>query len=394
MEILISKDSKGKIRVVEIDLNYSDKVKGFCISRTTYQYGGKRTEQPEIWIYEGKVKRTIKEQADLQYNSNKKKYLDKGYKLIPNELISDKKKLEEFVEDEMGDGISDSNGFKKHMLAKPADKVATSAFDKPKYWLASRKLDGVRNSFYLYQEDGSIKTASRGGKEYDISASKLACHPITIQIFQKYPDIVLDGELYCHGKSLQQISGACRKQEPCTWMQYFIYDIMDDTKTAQERVDFLEQLAEEFNIPFDVELEGNQIQMLPQEVVSGWQGIKKLHDKYVGDGFEGVVIRNPDGKYKYGGRGNEMIKVKEYKDAEFEITGFSEGLREEDMVFDLITEDGKPFQAKPFGSRELKQQYRRDMKDLIGKKATVKFFAYSEDGVPTQTNLKCIRDYE
>jgi hypothetical protein len=89
-----------------------------------------------------------------------------------------------------------------------------------------------------------------------------------------------------------------------------------------------------------------------------------------------------------------MIKVKQYKDAEFTITGISEGLRDEDMCFTMITDDGKEFKAKPMGSREIKEQYRKDLKKLIGKKATVKYFYYSDEGTPLQPVLKAIRDYE
>ena len=56
--------------------------------------------------------------------------------------------------------------------------------------------------------------------------------------------------------------------------------------------------------------------------------------------------------------------------------------------------DGIEFKAKPMGSRELKQIYRNDIDKIVGKMATVKFFYYSEDGVPLQPVLKCIRDYE
>ena len=83
-----------------------------------------------------------------------------------------------------------------------------------------------------------------------------------------------------------------------------------------------------------------------------------------------------------------------YQDAEFEITGISEGLREEDMCFTLVTDTGIEFKAKPMGSRELKQQYRNDLNDLIGKMATVKYFYLSDDGTPLQPVLKAIRDYE
>ena len=58
MEILVSKDTKGKVRVVKIWYEWDDSQRGFVIRRITSQYGGKETVQPEIWIYKGKAKRT------------------------------------------------------------------------------------------------------------------------------------------------------------------------------------------------------------------------------------------------------------------------------------------------------------------------------------------------
>ena len=50
MHQLISRDSKGKIRVVEMFAEWNDAEHAFGIYRTTYQYGGKRTEQPAIFV--------------------------------------------------------------------------------------------------------------------------------------------------------------------------------------------------------------------------------------------------------------------------------------------------------------------------------------------------------
>ena len=119
-----------------------------------------------------------------------------------------------------------------------------------------------------------------------------------------------------------------------------------------------------------------------------------LHNQYVAEGWEGCVARDVSKPYKYGGRGMEMVKFKMYQDAEFEITGLSEGLRPEDMCFTLKTAEGIEFKAKPMGSRELKEQYREDLPNLIGKMATVKFFYLSDEGTPLQPVLKAIRDYE
>lgn len=400
MDILVTKDNKGKTRVVEISYEWDDAQHGFVIRRKTYQYGGKVTVQPEIWIYKGKVKRTVSEQARLEYNSHLKKYTDKGYKLLPSSIkINNAVAVEAFVEEHLGNGVTDSNGFKKHMLAKQADKVATSVFDKIKYWYGSRKIDGVRCSFYW--KDGEVRTASRGGSDYDASTSFMRHNPKLIQFFEEHPDIVLDGELYKHGKSLQQISGAARLEKDTAgmdWLEYYIYDVMDNTKTFEERLDILHDITDELNLGFNPEREWDdrelKFQIVPQETVVGWANIQKLHDKYVGEGFEGIVIRDPSKVYNFGGRTNAMIKVKMYKDAEFEIVGYSEGLRPEDMVFVCKTKEGKEFEAKPMGLRELKWEYLDRMDEIIGKMATVKYFCLSDEGCPLQPVLKCIRDYE
>ena len=77
---------------------------------------GKKTQAPDIEILKGKVKRTIDEQLTLEFDSNFKKYLDKGYKDV-SEL-----KLNELTEDKckeiLGYTKTDANGALKPMLCK------------------------------------------------------------------------------------------------------------------------------------------------------------------------------------------------------------------------------------------------------------------------------------
>lgn len=399
MHQLISRDNKGKIRVVEMFTEWCEAEHAFGIYRTTYQYGGKRTEQPAIFVRIGKAARSLREQLDLEYKSNLKKYLDKGYKLLQDFI-------DEYTEQELqeiiGDVVTDSSGFAKHMLAKQADKVKDSSIEKVKCWAVSRKIDGVRCSFYW--KDGEVKSASRGGGDYDASTYQLREHPALIKLLSENPGWVLDGELYKHGKSLQQISGAARMEKTaggCDWLEYYLYDVMIPDAPFEDRLQCLTDITELLNLSFIPEREWEKdelrIQIVPHVLVVGENKKKQittLHDMYVEEGWEGCVARDVSKPYKYGGRGQEMVKFKMYQDAEFEITGISEGLREEDMCFVLITDTGIKFKAKPMGSRELKQQYRNDLNNLIGKMATVKYFYLSDDGTPLQPVLKAIRDYE
>lgn len=395
IQYLVSRDSKGKIRVACVSFEWDDEQHGFVISRLTGQLGGKMTEQPDILVQRGKAKRTVTEQTQLEFDALVRKYTDKGYKTVENDPST---YTEEELNEIVGEEKTDSNGFMKHMLAKQADKVSDSTINKLPYWYASRKIDGVRCSFYF--SDGEVHTASRGGKHYDYSTWQIREHPMLVNFLKRYPKIILDGELYKHGKSLQQISGAARMEKTVKgndWLEYYIYDVMLPVH-FKERLKILKAIQKILNLGFDPNREWEEdelrVQMVPQEKVSGKDAIMKLHDKYVSEGWEGCVVRDPDADYKFGGRGSEMIKFKMYKDAEFVITGISEGLRDEDMCFTLETEDGIPFKAKPMGSRDIKDQYRKDLPELIGKMATVKYFYLSDDGTPLQPVLKSIRDYE
>ena len=400
MHQFISRDSKGKIRVVEMSVDWDKEAHAFGIYRTTYQYKGKQTEQPVIYIKVGKASRTLKEQVELEYKSNMKKYLDKGYKQLEKHIDT---YTEEQLQEIVGDVVTDSSGFAKHMLAKQADKVKDSSIEKVELWAVSKKIDGVRCSFYW--KDGEVKSASRGGGDYDPATYQLREHPKMIELFKLHPNWVLDGELYKHGKSLQQLSGAARMEKVstgCDWLEYYVYDIMVPDMPFVQRHGYLNELRkflnqEQFNPEKEWNKEDLRMQVLPHEFIFGdnkKDQIIKLHDQYVLEGWEGCVARDVSKPYKYGGRGMEMIKFKMYQDAEFEITGISEGLRPEDMCFTLITAEGIEFKAKPMGSRELKEQYREDLNKLIGKMATVKYFYLSDEGTPLQPVLKAIRDYE
>lgn len=393
-DILINRDSNGKIRIVDISLDWNDDLHAFLIQRKTSIMGGKITEQPIIEIKRGLAGRSVVQQAELQYKSNVKKYLDKGYKNIKDLGYNS---LNEFNPDEVLDkNQTDANGFKKHMLAKSSNDVATKIFDSVPVWYASRKIDGCRCSYYW--KDNQIHTASRGGGNYDAACQDFINHPKFIEFFKRHPDIVLDGEMYKFGLSLQQISGCIRTElsEGKYKLEYYIYDTMTDDKTFEERLQELEMIKNELNLDFQPEREWAEddlrVQIVPHEKVSGWSNIKKLHDKYVNEGWEGLVIRDPSKKYKYGGRSNNMIKVKERQEETFTIVGYELGLRGvEDMVFRMKTQGNIEFLAKPMGSREVKENYMKNINSLIGKPGECTFFYLSDDGVPLQPVFKAVR---
>lgn len=396
--ILVTKDTKGKIRIVDITYEWDNAENCFFIHRITCQYGGKKTIQPLVRIDKGKAKRTVTEQCKLEFASHVKKYLDKGYKQLPDTIsTTDITKIDEFV----GDNKTNQDGILKPMNAKQADKVASSAFNKEYY--GSRKINGTR--CLIYYKDNDIHTASRGSISYDIAIYHIISNPKLEEFFKKHPEVILDGEIYKHGWTLNKISGICRTQatvDDGKDLQFYWYDIVDLEKPFTERYKLLQEYGEELGLaefdPYrcfdDDEL---AIQLLPHEKVTGWVNMKFMHDRFVKDGWEGLVIRKADSLYGPGKRTNDWIKIKEYKDAEYEIVGLSEGLRDEDMCFIMKTTNGQEFKAKPMGDRDQKQWYRDNIDSLIGKMGTLKYFEMSGKAgseIPQQPIFINVRDYE
>ena len=399
IKYLLGKASTGKFRfaIVECDEEWHEPEHGYVIQRSYGQVGGKTTLSPKIIVDKTKQKRTWKEQYILQFNSETKKFLDKGYVEVekhPNEYTLDE------LQSIFGDVKTNQYGVIKPQLAKQADKVTNPKIFEKK-WLISRKLDGVKALFYY--KDGVIHTASRGGEDYDAATTHLREDLKLLKFFEAHPTVILDGELFVRGKTLQQISGAARMEKnayDCDWLQYWIYDCYDTYVpdiVASVRYKFLIDICEYYDIPMYLSIKDDEhnvpIRLLLHEYVSGWNNMKALHDKWVAEGFEGAVITDPSKPYKPGSRCNNLIKIKQYKSEDFMVVGYKLGLRgSEDMTFTCELEDGRTFEAMPVGDRATKEEYVENFDNKYkGHKAECTYFNLSDEGVPTQPKLRVFR---
>ena len=393
IKYLLSKSTSGKFRfaIVESDEEWHEPEHGYIIQRSYGQVQGKTTLSPAIIVDRTKQKRTWKEQLELQYNSEVKKFLDKGYVEVP-------KHPNEYTEEELseifGSVATNQYGVIKPMLAKQESKL-TNRKILDKKWLCSRKLDGVR--CLMYWDGEGIHTASRGGETYEYSTEHIRKDKKLIEFFKKYPSIILDGELYRHGKTLQQISGAARMEKnayDCNWLQYWVYDCYDTTNPGMTAIGRQEFLGDCFDFPICPNSTFEKhIMFLDDVFVSGEDSIWKLHDQYIEEGFEGCVIRDPNRPYKPNGRTNDMIKFKNYKSDDFKVVDYVLGRRgSEDMVFVCELEDGRTFEASPVGDRATKEEYVTNFETKYKNHlAECTYFNYSDEGKPTQSKLRVFR---
>ncbi len=236
------------------------------------------------------------------------------------------------------------------------------------------KLDGVR---CLVSKDGM---QSRNGKPI-LSAPHIreALEPF----FQKFPDVVLDGELYNHDlkNDFEKIISLSRKTKPTAadleeskqMIQYWVYDcIMDGT--FENRYNFL---FPNLKIHFQ-----SCINLVRTFEVKNETEIETMLVRYLEDGFEGQMLRVSDSPYE-GKRSKNLIKHKEFEDDEFEIVSIEEGKGNwagAAKRIEIRLKDGTTQFSGVRGSFDMLKDLLYNANDYIGTDVTVRYQNKTEDG--------------
>ena len=253
--------------------------------------------------------------------------------------------------------------------------------------LVQPKLDGVR-AFLKKVSATEVTITSRTGKEFPADLS----HIEQWAIGNMEVGLILDGELYIHGKELEDIVSAVKKTKPSTAdVQFWIFDYVHPTDGSLERLRWLHE-----NIA-DKQSSYNQIVLVGARDVESRKELRVLHQGYVEDGYEGIMLRNYNGAYKPGKRSPNLQKYKTFLDEEFEILGVLED-KDGNPVFQLAGDQGNLFTCVLKGDQYInrtKYLYHSSKVDVIGKFMTVKFQKkYRDSGLPQFPTGVAIRDYE
>lgn len=264
----------------------------------------------------------------------------------------------------------------KPMKAKKfQDRIGKEVKDGSKLYVQP-KLDGIR--MMAYWEDDELITIARSGKPINVPHIRQALEDLN------WREGVLDGELYVHGKPFQKITSWVKRVQPNTMrINYCIYDLIplakEDEPWEKREVSLalLDTYLKEYSF-------SQHLKVVPTSVLDSisdvWAYAKQLTER----GYEGAMVRLPKGKYEFAHRSKNLLKVKTFQDAEFEIVDIEEGIGkfEGAAIFVCRTPKGKRFNATPKGTMQERRQYFRDRESLIGQYAKVVFFEYSTEGIP------------
>ena len=177
--------------------------------------------------------------------------------------------------------------------------------------LASPKLDGIR----CLLKDGEVLSRTL----------KHIPNKFVQEQLLPYSHLQLDGELMVQG-DFNSVQSAFMSEQG---KPDFIYHVFDCFKTASSP--FISRLAEADKIV--TELNTPKVVRLPQVLCTCAAELAVLNGGWVAAGYEGAIVRDPNGPYKFGrSTMNQgwMLKLKHFEDDEALVVGFEELMHNED----------------------------------------------------------------
>lgn len=259
------------------------------------------------------------------------------------------------------------------MLATDFDKIKTISYPI----LSQPKLDGMR---CIIKSDGMW---TRTGKEV-LSAPHV--FESIKHIFDKYPDLILDGELYTSNKDVDfnTIISCVRKTKPTEedletskqYIDYWVYDLPNwdnNDYGCKDRLFKLSDILDEIN--------SFMLVTVPTHFINSKEELHAKLAEYITEGFEGQILRVANSLYE-NKRSKSLIKHKTFSDEEFPIIGYAEGLGKFSGKLATLKVDVKGVEVDVTinGTMQYLEELFAIKETLIGKQATVKYFEYTVDG--------------
>ena len=258
------------------------------------------------------------------------------------------------------------------MLAQKYEDYAGQVdWDDTDHIRVQPKFDGHR-CLAIANDRMEIQLFSRKGEEIT------SCDHLKEQLFPLMDArMILDGELYIHGKPLNKIGSLVRKkQKGSSDLCFMLYDINDTEKPFVERFDRLQWGM------YDQSL--SHVQLAKTEQVSSQEEAAFFQAQCLDHNYEGAMLRHGRSGYDPGNRSAGLLKMKTFQDDEFTVVGCREGRGAAAgmAVFECVTADGNKFEVTSPGTHEQKRHFWDNHSDYIGKKLTVKYQMYTDTATP------------
>lgn len=280
---------------------------------------------------------------------------------------------------------------KKQKTVKQFTPMLAQTYKKEKGFktpcLVQPKLDGVRAYFH----EGKFR--SRNHKEY------FNMQHLTNSLIKVKDNVIFDGELYNHSMTFQELMKFVKLKEIDEdegemlpkinkYVEYHIFDCYFPDNPDMpfiERYKYLQSIQKLFK--------KSQVFFVEAEKLPSIKKLDDFHEKYASNGYEGIMLRTPESPYEFK-RSKFLQKYKVFVDDEFEVIGYDKEVQDgiELVVWICKTKENLEFNCRPKGSHDERSELYKNADKYIGKKLTVVFQEYTDDGIPRFPVGKGFRD--
>lgn len=364
--------------------------------------------QPTMWhcvpfgnrlikVYHGIVGKTITEEI-IKVNRNERfevisrvneKY-KVGYKklheLTDNVYLPSKGNLYDFLNAYLPEYRTTADGSMLPMLAKVYSNNNNIIFKKSSYYIGQWKINGLRcfisatyNQGDLFNpvklvfqsREGTYWNSLHNLEEYLLSVLD---HDLINKMIDEH--YILDGEIYLPNHTVNEINHfvkdpTCKENK---LLQYWCYDLAIENTIQTKRIEYLYSTMNNYIKLFNTKDEHfNNTQrfiVLPNCQIDSHNKAINVRDNFIENGFEGLIMRNPQAEYQYGKRNLNMIKFKNHTDGKFEIIDiYVEGCSRDNIPLILCKNDinDKYFETHLNGTQEYQEQVLKNKQQYIGK---------------------------
>ena len=335
---LYKKDSKGKVRILTIGANEGQ------VFQTSGLLEGKKVEHVSLSKGKniGKANETTpREQAILEAKAKIKNKLDQGYFETIEE--TDKEVI-------------------LPMLAKSYEKECHKIDWETAY--VQPKLDGMR-----CLKKGT-ELMSRKGKE-------IKTLPHISEDVSQWNDH-LDGELYAHGLSFQENMKIIKKNRPESInVKYHVYDMVLPNLPFIERYTLLKAIV----------ANSKHLKIVPTLKVYSEKDLKTAHAINIEQGYEGSILRWGNDGYAVNKRSSNLLKYKDFIDQTYRVVDVEPSDKNPEqgvVICESWSENGlrDTFGCGMKFSHKERQEILENKSKYIGQTAEIRFFDFTDDGLP------------
>ena len=310
-------------------------------------------------LHKEQIPITTKTVNELQSRVNAKR--KEGYKKIselkdnlPEETIWDDNHLLAYLNTYLPKYSTTSEGFVLPMLAKVLED--NKPFDKYGTMLGQWKIDGLRCIIGATDKSGdmfnpiTLTYHSRTGEDWTTKMSwmdAILLPKISRQLLDMMIEegACLDGELYLPGYSVNDINSFVKNTQLAQHykLQYWCYDICCENMGALKRYNTIREEIHIGPIIFDEKEEHlnnkEQFIILPTFEINNFVLAESMRNMFINNGFEGLILRNPNAEYQFGKRNQAMFKFKKVDDGKFIIVNIKSEHKRSDLPLFVCRND-------------------------------------------------------